>query len=91
MDLLSFGENDLSVMKQTFTNILKIELDDGLNFDLTKLQAIKIKEVAKYQGVRLNGYAFLDGEYLSNRYWFWGCDRKKYKFHRNSNIFRRIP
>ena len=61
MDLLSFGENDLTSMKQTFNNILKIKLDDGLNFDLTTLQAIKIKEEAKYQGVRLNGYAFLDG------------------------------
>ena len=59
MDLLGFGSDDMLLLKDKFNTIIQIESDDGLVFDPEKLQANKIKEGAKYQGVRLTGRASL--------------------------------
>ncbi len=59
MDLLGFGSDDITLLKDKFLNIISIEQDDGLFFDPTTLQAIEIKEDAKYQGIRITGRATL--------------------------------
>ncbi len=59
MDLLGFGSDDITLLKDKFRKIISIEQDDGLFFDPTKLQAIEIKEDAKYQGIRITGRATL--------------------------------
>ena len=59
MDLLGFGSDDMTVLKEKFNKIIQIESDDGLVFEIEKLQASNIKEDAKYQGVRLIGRASL--------------------------------
>jgi len=59
MDLLGFGSDDITVLKDKFLRVIQIEQNDGLYFDTTKLQAVEIKEDAKYQGVRITGRATL--------------------------------
>lgn len=59
MDLLGFGSDDMALLKEKFNTIIQIESDDGLIFDLHKIQASSIKEDAKYHGIRLTGRATL--------------------------------
>ncbi len=59
MDLLGFGSDDIALLKDKFLSVIQIESDDGLVFDPQKLEAIDIKEDAKYQGVRITGRATL--------------------------------
>lgn len=59
MDLLAFGSDDMNVMKEKFSHIMQIEVNDGVVFKPEDILASQIKEDAKYQGVRLSGKAFL--------------------------------
>jgi len=59
MDLLGFGSDDITLLKDKFLTVIQIESGDGLVFDPQKLEAIDIKEDAKYQGIRITGRATL--------------------------------
>ena len=59
MDLLGFGSDDITLLKDKFLRIIQLEQNDGLFFEPTKLQAIEIKEDAKYQGIRITGRSTL--------------------------------
>lgn len=62
LDLLSFGHNGPGKLKAIFAEICRLEPPeaDGLRFDVDKLNAIKIKEGQKYEGVRLSLPAYLE-------------------------------
>lgn len=62
LDLLSFGHNSPEKLKEVFAEIGQLEPieADGLRFDVDKLEATKIKEGQKYEGVRLNMPAYLE-------------------------------
>ena len=59
IDLLSFGNNDVTHLVSVFCQIIDQDMDDGLIFDLESVTGIEIKEAAEYPGVRLTGFAFL--------------------------------
>jgi len=59
MDLLGFGSDDITLLKDKFLRVIQIESDDGLFFEPKKLRAIEIKEDAKYHGIRIYGRATL--------------------------------
>ena len=59
VDLLGFGENDVSGLVKIFQDICSIEVEDGLRFDSQSIRGIEIKEDATYQGVRVTGTAEL--------------------------------
>lgn len=59
-DFLSFGEGDDASLKITFTEIMAINAEDGLVFDLNALVATPIREEMEYGGVRLKTSAFLE-------------------------------
>jgi hypothetical protein len=58
-DFLGFGDSDESSLKTVFTEIMTINADDGLVFDLEALMATPIREEMEYGGVRLKTSAFL--------------------------------
>lgn len=59
IDLLGFGSNEIVDLEKVFTEICRIEVEDGLLFDLENLKGIEIKEGEEYQGVRISSLAFL--------------------------------
>lgn len=59
MDLLAFGDDDMNLMKEKFSQMMQIEVNDGVIFKPSDIQVSQIKEDAKYQGIRLSGKAFL--------------------------------
>lgn len=62
LDLLSFGHNSPEKIKAVFSEICRLEPaePDGIRFDVDKLEAAKIKEGQKYEGVRLSLPAYLE-------------------------------
>lgn len=58
-DFLGFGDNGVDSLVAVFRDICAVSVDDGLDFDLDSLQGVEIKENTIYQGVRINGYAYL--------------------------------
>ena len=59
IDLLSFGDNDVPHLVEVFRQIISVQTDDGLVFDVETVTGFEIKEGADYPGVRLTGFAFL--------------------------------
>ncbi len=59
-DFLGFGEADQDNLKTTFSEILSIAADDGLEFDDAGLTATAIREDMDYGGVRLRTIALLE-------------------------------
>lgn len=59
MDLLAFGDDDIDVMKEKFSHIMQIEVNDGVVFKNKDILVSQIKEDAKYQGIRISGKAYL--------------------------------
>lgn len=59
IDLLNFGENDVSHLVEVFQKIISQDKADGLLFDIESLKGVEIKEDADYPGVRLTGFADL--------------------------------
>jgi len=53
MDLLGFGESELTTIKSTFTDICSISYDDGVVFDASTLEVEPIREASGYTGVRV--------------------------------------
>lgn len=62
IDLLGFGSNDVHDLNAVFADIVSspVTVEDGLVFDAGVIQASEIKEDAKYQGVRVTGFALLE-------------------------------
>jgi Nucleotidyl transferase AbiEii toxin, Type IV TA system len=59
-DFLGFGDGDDASLKTAFIEIMAINADDGLVFDLDGLLATPIREEMEYGGVRLKTSAFLE-------------------------------
>ncbi len=59
-DFLGFGEANQDNLKTTFSEILAITADDGLEFDSAGLTATAIREEMDYGGVRLRTIALLE-------------------------------
>lgn len=59
IDLLGYGANDVGMLTDLFRGVCTLESEDGLEFDAESIQGIEIKEDAKYQGVRITGFAYL--------------------------------
>jgi len=59
-DFLGMGSADEDSLKEAFTEILKIESDDGLVFDTAELTAAAIREDQIYGGMRLKTKAYLE-------------------------------
>ena len=61
VDLLGFGEAADVALLGTFREIMAIEVDDGVSFDLKSLRIEAIREEAEYGGSRLRTTATLAG------------------------------
>lgn len=61
LDLLGFGEPAHEALLRTFREIMAIEADDGVTFDLDGLQIEAIREEVEYGGSRLRTTAALAG------------------------------
>jgi predicted nucleotidyltransferase component of viral defense system len=54
VDLLGFGEPGVGPIRETFAEVLKLDVaDDGVQFDLDSLQVELIREEQEYGGVRV--------------------------------------
>jgi predicted nucleotidyltransferase component of viral defense system len=61
LDLLGFGDSALETVGQQFKKICLMDMkdEDGLAFDPESLRAMRIKEEADYQGVRVHFLTYL--------------------------------
>tara|TARA_R110000868_G_scaffold42178_3_gene143171 strand:+ start:1383 stop:2258 length:876 start_codon:yes stop_codon:yes gene_type:complete len=57
---LGFGDASTDSLKATFAEVMAINADDGLIFDVEALTAMTIREDMEYEGVRLRTVAFLE-------------------------------
>lgn len=60
VDFLGYGQADGDTLKSIFADIMAIQYDDGLVFDIDGLQAEVIREEMEYNGVRLRTVALLE-------------------------------
>ena len=61
VDLLGFGDAAEDALLATFREIMAVEVDDGVNFDLKGLRIEAIREEVEYGGSRLRTTAALAG------------------------------
>lgn len=59
VDLLGFGKNSPEVLQAVFTDLARLDVQDGMVFDLARTTAVVITETAEYQGIRVGLYATL--------------------------------
>ena len=67
MDLLGFGDATEAALLTTFREIMAIEADDGVHFDLKNLRIDAIREELEYGGSRLRTTAALAGARIAQR------------------------
>ncbi|EJL51648.1 hypothetical protein PMI09_04438 [Rhizobium sp. CF122] len=60
VDFLGYGQADGDTLKSIFADIMAVHYDDGLVFDIDRLQAEVIREEMEYNGVRLRTVALLE-------------------------------
>lgn len=60
MDFLGFGPDAPDAIKAIFAEIMTIEAEDGLAFDVEALTATAIREEMEYGGIRLRTSAYLE-------------------------------
>jgi predicted nucleotidyltransferase component of viral defense system len=60
IDFLGRGDANEESLKAAFAEILSIECDDGLKFDIDKLSVTTIREEMEYGGTRLQTVAYLE-------------------------------
>jgi len=65
LDLLGFGDPDPQAMLEIFRDILAIEIDDGVIFDIDGLRVDRIREEVEYGGLRLRTTASISGARIS--------------------------
>jgi predicted nucleotidyltransferase component of viral defense system len=61
LDLLGFGESDPQLTLGIFKEICSIAADDGVTFDTGSLVVDTVRDESGYSGLRLKGYAMIDG------------------------------
>ena len=61
VDLLGFGDPTEEALLATFREIMTVEVDDGVNFDIDNLRIEAIREAVEYGGSRLRTTAALAG------------------------------
>ena len=61
IDLLGFGLVELTHLTAVFEKLCELEVDDGVRFDATIIQAQEIRKDANYAGIRLTLLAWIDG------------------------------
>ncbi len=61
VDLLGYGSPDVGRVVETVREICSVSIEDGLLFDLAKIEGARIKEDAEYEGVRVKVPASLGG------------------------------
>lgn len=61
LDLLGFGDNDGAALLAAFQDILSVEVEDGIAFDIAGLRVDRIREALEYGGVRLQTNADIGG------------------------------
>ena len=61
VDLLGFGDATEDALLETFRDIMAVEVDDGVSFDLKGLRIEPIREELEYGGSRLRTTAALSG------------------------------
>ncbi|MEO8137918.1 MAG: nucleotidyl transferase AbiEii/AbiGii toxin family protein [Betaproteobacteria bacterium] len=61
VDLLGFGDAAEDALLATFREIMEVEVDDGVNFDLKRLRIEAIRKEVEYGGSRLRTTASLAG------------------------------
>ena len=55
LDLLGYGDPDPRIIVELFTRICRVEVvEDGIVFDAATLKAEPVREVDKYQGIRIS-------------------------------------
>lgn len=60
MDFLGFGTDDQEAIRAIFSEIMAVDADDGLIFDIEALAAGPIREEIEYGGIRLKTSAYLE-------------------------------
>lgn len=60
LDLLAWGSPDLEEVTAAIRTICAVQCEDGLEFDLHRIEGERIKEDAEYEGVRVRVPASLD-------------------------------
>jgi len=65
LDLLGFGDPSDEALLATFREVMSIAIDDGLTFDVAKLQIQAIRKDLEYGGSRLRTTAALAGARIS--------------------------
>lgn len=60
IDFLGFGSDEPDAVKSVFAEIMRIEAEDGLIFDIEGLSANPIREATEYGGLRLRTVAYLE-------------------------------
>ncbi|WP_327195013.1 nucleotidyl transferase AbiEii/AbiGii toxin family protein, partial [Sphingomonas sp. LH128] len=65
LDLLGFGDPEPEAMLATFRDILALNDDDGVEFDVEALRVDRIREELEYGGLRLRTTASIGGARIS--------------------------
>jgi Nucleotidyl transferase AbiEii toxin, Type IV TA system len=65
LDLLGFCSSDVLDVTDRIREVCAVTADDGIVFDLARIQGERIKEDAEYEGVRVRVPAALDGARIS--------------------------
>jgi predicted nucleotidyltransferase component of viral defense system len=60
MDFLGFGTDDQEAIRVIFSEIMAVDADDGLVFDIEALAASPIREEIEYGGIRRKTSAYLE-------------------------------
>jgi predicted nucleotidyltransferase component of viral defense system len=61
LDLLGFGDSDPQLTLGFFKEICSTKVDDGVVFDTNKLEVDTVRDDSGYSGLRLKGYATING------------------------------
>lgn len=61
IDLLGFGLAEIPHLLKVFEDLCAIEVEDGINFEATSIQAEEIRKEANYSGTRVTLLGTIDG------------------------------
>lgn len=61
IDLLGFGMAEIPHLLNVFEDLCTIEVEDGINFEATSIQAEEIRKEANYSGTRVTMVGAIDG------------------------------
>lgn len=61
IDLLGFGIAEIPHLVEVFEELCKLDVNDGISFDVRSIQAAEIRKEANYAGIRLTMIGLIDG------------------------------